>query len=214
VALLTGALLDTYRVASSARLLVHRRKEYRLPPHGPGSSSHVTAVSRVSVQRADDVARALESLRATAPEHYFYPPETLHLTIRNLDGLDAAAFDAAAAILSAAPAFDLELHGLNVSSQTVFVQALPRDDTLRSLRRRLDDLLRASTRPHLPASLAHVNVVRFRGRVGPSLLLAVARQRSLALGTLRVDEVEIVETDRLFSAAGTRTVRRIALDAG
>jgi 2'-5' RNA ligase len=207
VARLTAALLDAFRVGSSVGLLVRRGEEHRLPPH----DRHVTAVSRVPAEQADAVARAVEPLRATGPEHYFYPPETLHLTIRNLDGLDAAVLDAAAAVLNAAPAFELELRGLNVSSQTVFVQALPRDDTLRSLRRRLDDLAHTSPRPRLSLNFAHVNVLRFRGRVARSLLVAVARRRSLALGTLRIDTVEIVETDRLLSAAGTRTIRRIAL---
>lgn len=207
MARLTAALLDAFRVGSSVGLLVRRGEEHRLPPH----DRHVTAVSRVPAEQADAVARAVEPLRATGPEHYFYPPETLHLTIRNLDGLDAAVLDAAAAVLNAAPAFELELRGLNVSSQTVFVQALPRDDTLRSLRRRLDDLAHTSPRPRLSLNFAHVNVLRFRGRVARSLLVAVARRRSLALGTLRIDTVEIVETDRLLSAAGTRTIRRIAL---
>jgi 2'-5' RNA ligase len=210
VAVLTGALLDAYRFAGSARLLLRSGQEHRLPPQ----DRHVTAVSRVSAQQADAVARALEPLRATGPEHYFYPPETLHLTIRNLDGLDAAALDTAGEVLSAAPAFELELRGLNVSSHTVFVQALPRDDTLRSLRRRLDHLAHTSPRPRLSANFAYVNVVRFRGRVARSLLVAVARRRSLALGTLRIESVEIVETDRLLSIAGTRTIRRIKLGAG
>jgi 2'-5' RNA ligase len=210
VARLTGAVLDAYRVAWSFGLLVQHGKEHRLPQH----DRHVTAVSRVPARQADAVARALEPLRATGPEHYFYPPETLHLTIRNLDGLDAAALDTAAAVLSSAPAFELDLRGLNVSSQTVFVQALPRDDTLRSLRRRLDEVVHTSPRPRLSLNFAHVNVLRLRGRVGRSLLTAVVRRRSLALGTLRIDSVEIVETDRLLSTAGTRTIRRIALGAG
>jgi 2'-5' RNA ligase len=214
VALLTAALLGAYRVAWSVGLLVRSGKEHRLPPHGPGPERHLTAVSRVPAQQADDIARALEPLRASGQGHYFYPPETIHLTIRNLDGLDAEALDTAATVLSAAPAFELELRGLNVSSHTVFVQALPRDDTLRSLRRRLDDVVHKSPRRRLSLNVAHVNVLRFRGRVARSLLVAVARRRSLALGTLRIESVEIVETDRLLSTAGTRTIRRIALGAG
>jgi len=210
VALLTATLLDAYRVASSVGLLVRSGKEHRLPQNG----FHVTAVSRVPLQQAEAVVRAIEPLRANGPEHYVYPPETLHLTIRNLDGLDAAGLDAAAAVLSAAPAFELELRGLNVSSDTVFVQALSRDHTLRSLRRRLDDLVRTSPRQRLSLNFAHVNVLRFRGRVARSLLLAVSRRRSLTLGMLRIESVEIVETDRLLSIARTRTIRRIALGAG
>lgn len=214
MALLTGAVLDAYRVAWGVGLLVRSGKEHRLPPHGPGADRHVTAVARIPAQQADDVARALAPLRAAGPAHYFYPPETLHLTIRNLDGLDAAALDTAAGVLSATPAFELELLGLNVSSHTVFVQALPRDDTLRSLRRRLDDLAHPPSRPRLSLDFAHVNVLRFRGRVARSLLLAVSRRRSLTLGMLRIESVEIVETDRLLSIARTRTIRRIALGAG
>jgi 2'-5' RNA ligase len=215
VALLTAAL-RAYRVASTGRLLIRARREYRLPPHGRGCATYLTAVSRLPLQRAHAIAEALEPLRAVAPRHYFYPPETLHFTIRNLNGVDPDALQAAALLLRRTPVFELELRGLNVSSHTVFVQALPCDDTLRSVRRRLDDSLRVSTtpRPRLPAGFAHINVVRFRGRVGGSLLAAVARRRNIELGTLTVDEIEIVETDRLLSRAGTRIVERIALGGG
>jgi 2'-5' RNA ligase len=216
VALLTAAALDAYRVASTARLLLHARRDHRLPPHGAGRATYVTAISRLPLDRARALAEMLEPLRTAAPQHYFYPPETLHITIRNLDGLHAGGLKAAASLLRATPTFELELRGLNVSSHTVFVQALPRDDALRSIRRRLDESLRASAtpRPRVPAHFAHLNVVRFRGRVGGSLLAAVARRRSIELGMLKVTQIEIVETDRLLSPAGTRTVERIALGAG
>ena len=212
---LTVAALDAYRFASSVRLLV-RRGEHALPPHGAGHAIHVTAVSRLPLERARAIADALQPLHDAASGHYLYPPETMHLTIRNLDGLGADALARAAELLRQTPAFEVELRGLNVSAETVFAQALPIGPSLSSLRRRLGNAAGGSGRPRgrLAAQVAHVNLIRFDGRVGVALLKAVALRRSIALGRLPVTDVEIVETDRLLSTAGTRTLERIALAAG
>jgi hypothetical protein len=199
VARLTTAALDAYRIASTARLLMWRR-EHALPP----PSSHVTAVARVPLARAMEIAATIESLRELAPTHYFYPADTLHLTVQNLDDLGPDAVALARDLLEATPPFELDLRGLNVSGHSVFVQALPLDGTLRDLRRRFD------TR-RVAVSFGHMNVVRFKGRVGRGLLAAVARRRALPLGRLAVEEVEIVETDRLLSSTATRVVERVAL---
>ena len=62
-------------------------------------------------------------------------------------------------------------------------------------------------------SFAHANVVRFAGPPSLRFVRAACRLRNADFGSFEVSKLELVETDKLLSADGTRSVGRIPLAA-
>ena len=196
------------------------------PTSGPSAAIHHTAIVRLPLSVAAALSPALERLRQYSPQHYYYPSDTMHMTVYNLDGFlpnVANAADCIAelrAVIASHPPFDLTARGLNVSPTTVFAQIVPHDRTLRSLRRHLRgttkrgvfqpgdvSLFGAAAR----AWLAHANVVRFSGRVTAEFLDELSHFRQTQFGRWTVREVELVQTDKLLSREGTQVIERIPL---
>jgi 2'-5' RNA ligase len=187
---------------------------------------HHSVIIRLPANVAMSAAPILERLREHGPHHYYYPADTMHVTVRVLDGFlpdgpDAAArFADLCTIIGSYPSFDLTLRGLNVSPTTVFAQVISHDRTFSSLRGSLRRLARRSvSHPGSVSSfgvvvrdlLPHANIVRFLGRVTPNFLDEVSRSRQVRIGWWTVREVELVRTDRLLSREGTQVLKRIPL---
>jgi 2'-5' RNA ligase len=203
---LTGLALEGAWLAGRARLAL-RREDHELPPAGLGHASYLTSITRVPGEVAERLEPLLDRLRRCDRQHHYYEPDSLHVTIRNLDGL--ADLPAARAAIASRPAFDLAARGLNLSAHTVFAPVLPADDTLGALRRDLAGLTGGSA--GRLRDLAFANVVRFSGRVSRDFVRELARLRRVELGSWRVTEVELVRTDRLLSRDGTEVLDRIQL---
>ncbi len=215
-------------LVGSTRLRFSRgtRTTPTLPPSGPGAAIYQTTVIRLPPNVAAGVAPALKRLREHGPQHYYYPADTMHVTVLTLgrflpDGPDAT--DHLAELRSAIasyPSFDLSVCGLNVSPTTVFAQIIPHDRTLRALRRDLREIAKRSVPQIGDANifgvvardlLAHANVVRFSGRVTAEFLEELSRFRQAQFGRWTVREVEVVQTDKLLSREGTRIIERMPL---
>lgn len=113
-------------------------------------------------------------------------------------------------VLAATAPFPVALRGLGVSSQSVYVQAYDRTGALLALRRRLSRV--TGSRPPLALRLlGFVNLLRFRTSEVEPIAAAVAALRQLPLGTLEVQTVEIVQTDRVLSRTGTSLLDRVDL---
>jgi 2'-5' RNA ligase len=196
------------------------------PPSGPAAAVHLTTVVRLPVAVADALAPVVERLRALGPGHRWYPPQALHVTVQNLDGLLLATggpppgeADGPATVpaplrelVAAHRPFRLAVRGLGVAPGSVFALALPGDATLASLRDGLGRLPPGGTRRRwVGRGLGHANLARFSGPVGGGLLAEVARLRRQDFGTFAVDEVELVSTDRWLSPEGTTTLGRLRL---
>ena len=203
------------------------RRAFTLPPSGPAAAVHTTTVIRLPAAVTAALAPSLERLRALGPGHHYYPPESMHVTVQNLDGLAPAVDGAPPAGAGHEPAvlptlvgdlvaahrpFRLALRGLGVAPGAIFVLALPSDATLRSLR---DDLARlpagGARRRRVGGGLGHANLVRFSGPVTAGFLAELARLRRQDFGSFSVTEVELVRTDRLLSQEGTTTLGTIRL---
>jgi hypothetical protein len=52
---------------------------------------------------------------------------------------------------------------------------------------------------------------RFSGPVSLPFVREIARHRATDFGSFRVEALELVQTDKLFSAAGTTTIDRMPL---
>jgi 2'-5' RNA ligase len=185
--------------------VVLRREEHRLPRQ----STYLTSIARVPPEVAARLAPTLERLRACGPQHHYYAPDSLHVTIRNLDALSGGDLGAARTAIASHKAFELEARGLNLSRHTVFVDVRPADATLRSLRR--DLALLAGGRLGILPDLGFANVVRFSGRVDGDFVRELGRARRVELGRWVVQEIELVRTDRLLSREGTEVLHQVPL---
>jgi 2'-5' RNA ligase len=193
-----------------------------LPPSGPDAALSYTVMIRPPAHVVSSVAPALERLHEISSHHYYYPADSMHVTVAGVsqylsDGSNAAARLAELrAIIGFYPSFDLTLRGLNVSPFTVFAQVIPHSRTLRTLRTELRMLARgvggASGFGHYVRDLLpHMNVVRFSGRVTADFLDEVSRSRQLRFARWTVREVEVIRTDALLSREGRQVLERIPL---
>jgi 2'-5' RNA ligase len=201
------------------------RTIYELPPSGPDAAVHQAAIIRVPSHVASSVAPALEELRQHNPHHHYYPPDTMHVTIRKLgqfpsdDSGIAARLAELRHIAASHPGFDLTMWGLNLSPTTIFAQVFPHDQTFHSLRRQLGKIAERSVdQPSserildgVARNLAHANVVRFSDKVTTRFIKKVSRFRRTHFGRWTVREVELIQSDKLLSREGLHVIERIPL---
>jgi 2'-5' RNA ligase len=143
--------------------------------------------------------------------HYVYPVGDLHVTLANLDGYrDVPLEQVAAALtdcLTRTGPITLGLRGLAISRGTVFAQvyASPGSRLFRlraAVRRSLAPAARSI--PKSPADVVgFCNVLRFRQQDISAASAIVSRYRDVEFGRFLLEEVEIVETDKVLSAANT-----------
>jgi 2'-5' RNA ligase len=213
-------------IASSSWLrLSAGRTAHTHPPSGPDAAVHLAAIIRVPPRVASSVVPALERLRQHDAHHHYYPPETMHVTVRKLgysppgDPGIADRLSKLRLIVGSHPNFDLAMWGLNLSPTTVFAQIVPHYRTFHALRRHLGRLAdrsvgRSSSERLIDAAarnLAHANVARFSGSVTPGFIREVSRFRWTYFGRWTVREVELVRSDKLLSRGGSHVIERMPL---
>jgi hypothetical protein len=212
VAPLERAVHEALWLAGRVRLR-RRGHSHALPP---ASARHVTTILRVPAEVGATIEPVLARLRRLDPGHHYYPPDALHVTVVNLDRLRAP-LEGIPALVSPHRPLELEARGLSLSPTSVFVRVHVLGPALRDLRNDLRGLpheragLRGVLSRRLLGAIAFANVARFSGPVGRPFLDEVARLRRHDFGRWTASEVELVETDRLLSAASTRVLARMPL---
>lgn len=161
---------------------------------------------------AESAVRAARSLPGSAG-HYVYPPGDLHLTVANLDSAvlrGAELLRACQQVAAATPPFQVRMHGLGMTAHSVYAQVWDQTGSLWRLRR---ELAAATGGPlSLPRRLlGFVNLVRFLGPDVRGMHDAVRHLRHLELGSLDVDAIEIVRTDKVLATDATTVLGRLAL---
>jgi 2'-5' RNA ligase len=202
------------------------RTIHELPPSGPDAAVHQAAIIRLPSCVASSVVPVLEKLHQHDPHCHYYPPDTIHVTIRKLgqfpsdDPGAAARLSELRHIAASHPRFDLTMRGLNLSPTTVFAQVFPHDKTFHSLRRHLggiaerSDVDQSSSERILDSvarNLAHANIVRFSDLVTTGFIKEISRFRWTHFGRWTVREVELVRSDKLLSQEGVHLIERIPL---
>jgi hypothetical protein len=220
-----GALWTIGRATLS--LSAVRRQQHVLPPSGPAAAVHLTLVTRLPHQAISGIDEILSELKRRAPSHHYYPADTIHVTIRNFDHMKDVDRSRLLAQLrhcigSLRP-FSLSARGLGVSPNSVFVQLFPEDRSLCDLKRKLSLLTSDSLHTRQRATdsrllrdllfrrLAFANLIRFSGPISLPFIHEIARHRTKNFGSFRVEALELVQTDKLFSDAGTTTIDRMPL---
>jgi hypothetical protein len=89
---------------------------------------------------AEEIASSVRRLPGVEG-HIHYPPAQIHMTVRNLDGVELAELPD---ILSQAPALELRTGRLCFTPATLLLELVPTEPTLRIIRSKLDELSGAS----------------------------------------------------------------------
>jgi 2'-5' RNA ligase len=195
---------------------------HSLPPSGPDAPLCSGVMIRPPAHVVRSVTPYLERLREISPHHYYYPPDSMHVTVGSVDRFISEGSNAAArlaelrAIIGSYPPFELTLRGLNVSPSTVFAQVIPHGTTLRALRTDLRTLGRRAGEAsgfgdYVRDFLPHMNIVRFTGRVTADFLKEVSASRQEWLGQWTVRAVEVIRADTLLSREGREVLERVPL---
>jgi hypothetical protein len=195
--------------AGYALLQARQRRELRqgvrqVAPTG----GMLTCVVRLPPPLASQIHDLVRDLPGAEP-HYVYPATDLHLTVLNLQADRDAAVERATAVLAAALPFRVELDGLGMSQQSVFVRVFD-DGGLVAVRRQLISVM--GVRPPWPLrQLGFVNTIRYRGSDVGELTDAVRARRRRRFGSFEITEAELTRTDKVLSEAGTTLVAKVSL---
>jgi hypothetical protein len=191
--------------------------------------SCLTTVVRVPEPVGVRIESALRGIRERWPDHAFYPPTSMHVTVLNLDPYvpsgegasgEAAVIARAAEVLARHRRFRITLRGLNVSPWTVFAEGYGADAEVSRLRASLRSAFEeqrdaprrdSPLRRALPLVLS--NAARFLGPVDPALLRGLRPWRARTFGPFEVREVEVVRTNGFMTSEGTVVHARVALRA-
>ncbi|MEH2504376.1 hypothetical protein V1290_003187 [Bradyrhizobium sp. AZCC 1578] len=214
---------------ASLRLSGRRGQIHALPPMG--SAAHFTLIARMPAVADTQVGQILAELQRVSPSHHYYPADTVHVTIRNLDEAAREECDRPSlfrrirGLVADSGSFALKGKGLGVSPNSVFLQLYPEDQGLADLRRKLSiatsdgdhrrreglGILDDLARRYLFDKMAFATLIRFSGPVTPAFLAEIARHRETDFGTFPIDAFEIVRTDKFLSSTGTEIIARIVV---
>jgi hypothetical protein len=201
--------------------LLQQREARFIRRHGTDPDSWhergiITLVRRLPDELAPELVTAVQSLGLGEFGDYMYPATDLHMTVLNLD---AAARTLRSGELSHRlsrvmlnePVRTIHIRGLAVSRHTVFAKVYS-SPSLGPLRRRMRAALGHPYRPPHPAdAIAFVNLIRFKTVQGVTVIDAVRDRAHAPFGRFVLDHVEMVHTDKVFSAAGTKFLGRIPM---
>lgn len=167
----------------------------------------------------------LAKLQAVEPHHYFYFPQSLHVTIQNLRTISAPpAFDnehirVAEAVLGrvigAHKAFDLQLQGMLKLPTSVSIAGLS-DESLPKLVLELrQELLYAGIADDKKYSgdvvFSNVTVCRYTQTPSDSFIEIVRQHADCFFGMLRVQAVDLIATNAACHPSKTRVLQRFPL---
>jgi 2'-5' RNA ligase len=188
----------------------------------------LTLIARPSQTLRARFETVLDRLAGSEPQQYRYPASDMHLTILSLftatenPDLQLLRLPDYRAAVSAAmegiEAFEIDFSGITLSLSAVLAKGFPVGTTLETLRERLRVQLRnrglhASLDQRYRLITAHATLFRFvtplQGAQDFAALLTSMRDEPL--GTLRVDEVELVVNDWYMSSNSVELVKTIPL---
>jgi 2'-5' RNA ligase len=197
---------------------------------GPDPRRGLTLIARPGPALAARFDALLDRLAQAEPGQYRHPPADMHLTVLSLftvteePGAQLARLDAYRAAVHAAVAgmepFEIGFEGITLSRGAVMACGYPRGPALEALRARLRVQLRARG---LDASLdqryrlvtAHASLFRFAAPLRqPARFAALLEKlRTEPLGSMRVDQLELVVNDWYMSSAQLEQVELLRLPA-
>lgn len=184
-----------------------------------------TIVARLPTGIATALVDVLKPLRRKFPDHYFYPADTIHLTLLDVsplieDGdlsrIPLAAVNAFSLLereLHDQPPLKLRLQGLGLFPTTIFGQLLDLEGRITYLRERVSELLRRETgavlRPAVAPGLVFANLVRYSAVPATAVVDEVSAFRERPRLSFEVANFEVVTTDKVLSRRCTTVHARL-----
>jgi hypothetical protein len=219
------------RTAATTSLRLSRQTHV-LPPMG--SAGHFTLIARMPVVADTQLGQIMAELQRAYPNYYYYPADTVHVTIRNLDEAARTESDQQSLVskirglVEDSEPFALKGQGLGVSPSSVFLQLYQEDQGLADLRHKLSiatadsdhhrregsSMLGELARRYLFEKMAFATLIRFSGPVAPAFLAEIAGHRETDFGTFLINAFEIVRTDKFLSNTGTEVIARMVVEPG
>lgn len=192
---------------------------------GPDLRRGLTLIARPSRALRARFDAVLDRLSDIEPQQYRHPASDMHMTVLSLftvtenpapQLLRLADYRAAVnCALEGIEAFDIDFAGITTSRSAVLAQGFPRGPTLETLRERLraqlrDRGLHASLDQRYRLITAHSTLFRFVASLqnAQGFAALLASMRGEPLGSMRVDEVELVTNDWYMS---NNSVERLAI---
>ena len=183
------------------------------------SAGILTSVLRLPPAVAEALTSSLHELRAIQPDHYWYPPESVHVTLADATamadpGRAISDLEELAPSLRATAAVVI---GLGLTKRSAFVAIAPSRSMRRAravLRRRWSKPYRPGVKSRVASQMWHANVVRFRHEPSAEFVKCL-RSLSVTSGTpISLPALELVRTNRVMSPQRTSILLRIELDPG
>lgn len=191
----------------------------------------LTTIARIKEQKdspIDQLETAVGHLREAAGQQFFYPRESLHVSLlgctqraasRHAFGADQIdrIDEAVAATLRGHSPARIALRGLNVAGPQVFVQCFPFDDTWAQLRGDIEEaLLLIGEKPIAYANKLpiHLNIMRVMDGDKKSLsrtLHCVEELRDKDFGVVELSCIEFLMTDFVVSSSNSQVLKQYHL---
>ena len=193
----------------------------------------LTTVVILKDQKKSPIGKIMEIQRELAsvdPLHYYYPIESLHMTligctqrykdlsffskrrVNKILGLCSRVFKPEIGSMM------MEMRGINVAGSSIFIQVFPNDDKFEKLVKELIMLLKENGEKPLEfprIRYAHVSIAKLTHNDTSKLKLLVEKideLRSIQIGKLMVDNIDLVITDRLMLIPNTIFVQKFFIE--
>lgn len=170
----------------------------------------------------------VELAQAAGPDQFFYPNPSIHISLLACTQRAASpeAFPVeriervsriCRRVIGGASRVAMDLRGLNIIGNQVFIQAFPPSGQWAELRQNLETaLIEEGEAPivHPDKAPVHVNLMRItdtRPQYLTSLLQAIEQLRQVEIGPVLISEIELVMTDFVVSADHTTLLGQIDL---
>ncbi len=172
----------------------------------------LTAVVRVPDDVGGRLLRVLEPVRRAHPTHYYYPLESLHLTVQSFRGLSErspafrAAVDRLGSAVTASKPPTITLRGIALASVSIVTWATA-DGW------QFDRAWRAGTSPPGSESRTlppHVNLVRLAESPKANLRRILAGMGAIDLGAFAPDEVVVVRCNAVMAPESLEILQHLA----
>ena len=172
------------------------------------------------------VKKIIEPLRAIEPEHYFYSPESMHLTIKNVQIISDPPTFTETDVRKVAvmfeetvpryPAFSFSLEDVIQFPTSVSVMGYC-DERLQGLVQALDNNLKKigvpDNKKYFSDSIffGNITVCRFLHEPGPVFIQKLAELRTAVIGQMLAKEITLVTCNSVCHANSLRTVGTYSL---
>lgn len=163
------------------------------------------------------LAETIESLSKQFPEHIYYGPENIHLTVLGLPKLEPGSslyryFDRfMVSHIPALKSFKLPVQGLSIVGSTVIAKCFDQDGSLlrfvaASFAELGEGIADLDEIIGLHRSIYWLSIARLTENAQPELLETIKRDNNREFGTISFNKMELVRTDRLFRPEATKVL--------